>query len=294
MKTVKAFCNDITNRDHLELILFVSALFYLFREVGNPPLFQTTIAVISLILLLSKSMLQVGWLWLLMFLCALAMVFLERDEIDNHKFLMTYWLLVLALAAGHDRAESLIRFNGRALVGLVFLFAVIWKILPGEFMDGSFFHLTFLSENRFGAFSMFVGGLDTQAMRVNRMLFQVLYAVPAEDTAVILSSNEKMKTIALLSSYWTILIEGSIAVAFLAITSKRLDGIRDILLLLFVLTTYFLAPVISFGMVLCILGLSQCPQHMPRIKIAYVLAILLLQGINFMPEINNFLVDVLI
>src|SRR5262249_22474042 len=66
---------------------------------------------------------------------------------DNHSFLLCYWLLAIALATRSRDADAVLAWNGRALVGLVFAFATLWKVaLSPDYLDGRFFGVTLLDD----------------------------------------------------------------------------------------------------------------------------------------------------
>ena len=60
------------------------------------------------------------------------------------------WCLSLALALATRAPAALGAHYGRRIVGLVFLFASLWKlVLSPDFVDGRFFRMTLLSDARF-------------------------------------------------------------------------------------------------------------------------------------------------
>ena len=93
---------------------------------------------------------------------------------------------------------------------------------------------------------------------------------------VTLTSSEAMARVALISSWWTLLIEGAVAIAFL-VPSRKLEGWRDGLLLLFLGTTYFLLPVLGFAYTLAAMGLAQSPKDAKGVRLAYIGMLGLLQ-----------------
>ena len=48
-----------------------------------------------------------------------------------------YWSLACCLSLFCRDPDRLLAWNGRVLIGLTFLFATGWKIMGGEFLDGS-------------------------------------------------------------------------------------------------------------------------------------------------------------
>ncbi|MCH2115774.1 MAG: hypothetical protein MK171_12800, partial [Pirellulales bacterium] len=109
---------------------------------------------------------------------------------------------------------------------------------------------------------------------------------------VTLFSSDRLHTIAKIMSYWVILIEGSIAVTFLAYFNKRLSKWRDALLITFIATTYLVAPVDRFPSILSIMGYAQCETDRKMVRITYVSIFVVMQFTRLVPSLNRFFVDV--
>jgi hypothetical protein len=75
--------------------------------------------------------------------------------LDNHKFLMLYWILTLGLCCLYP---TYLRTNARILLALCFSFSVYWKATTLNFIDGSFMQYQMLTDDRFRAVSEFVCG----------------------------------------------------------------------------------------------------------------------------------------
>jgi hypothetical protein len=95
---------------------------------------------------------------------------------DNHIYLLAYWCLAsrpgvacrgCASAAGTRAA--------RLLVGLAFLFAVLWKVvLSPDYLDGRFFRVTLMMDDRFAGAVMLMTGLSVEQLKQNRDYLQAL------------------------------------------------------------------------------------------------------------------------
>ena len=210
-------------------------------------------------------------------------------SIDNHKYLILYWTIACAMAVGAGpHAARVLAANARLLVGLCFAFAMYWKVAGGEYLNGVFLHTTFLLDGRLRVPVAAASGMSLQDVATNGWLVGLLRDVDADGASVPALTNQRIRLLALASSYWTLLIEGAVAMTFLAASAvpllggasgrfERLLYARDWLLLTFVVTTYFLLPVVPFAMILCILGLSQVEQHRGRVVVAYLLAMGVIQ-----------------
>ena len=73
-----------------------------------------------------------------------------------------------------------------------------------------------------------------------------------------------MLNVALVMGWFGLAIEGSIALLF-SFSSDRLYAARHWALIVFILSTYFLLPVIGFAFVLAVMGLAQTrPDDLAR------------------------------
>ena len=238
---------------------------------------ELPLKVLCALMLVSRSLLLDRWMWMVV---ATAMLWINAAEwawIDNHKYLVSYWCLACALAVGTRNRTRVLATNGRWLLGLVFGLAVIWKILAGQYLDGSFLHYTALTDSRLEVPARLAGGLSGQLLSQNRQLEKALMEFPGTEVSVTLNSSPALRLAGLLGSWWTLLIEGLVALAFLLPKRFRLTAWRDGLLMIFVVTTYGLLPVVGFALVLTVMGLAQCEPERQHIRVAYILLFIVAQ-----------------
>ncbi|HHP7231761.1 MAG TPA: hypothetical protein ACFCUY_13000 [Xenococcaceae cyanobacterium] len=229
------------------------------------------------LMLLAPTLLTSQAMWVIV--CGLVWTINATDWLwlDNHKILIGYWCLVCALGVSAKKTDAVLAWNGRILIGLTFLFATIWKLLAGEYGNGAFLHYTFLTDGRASAIATMIGGLSPDMLLQNQLLEAILKRLPDTLISVKLASTPSLERFALMASYWTLLIEGSITVAFICSGISWLCRYRDWLLLFFIATTYFLLPVLGFAYVLMIMGFAQCPPQKIFTRIAYLFLLGLLQ-----------------
>ena len=254
-------------RHHLVLRL---TLILLFLYGSSTLILDVPLRILCGLMLISPTLINSQGLWVLIcgfIWCINAVNWLW---IDNHQFLISYWCLVCALAVSAKNTDAVLAWNGRILTGLVFLFATFWKLLSGEYLNGSFLHYTFLTDDRVQTFASLVGGLNPGILSQNRLLESALKVMPHSSLSVTLETSEALRAFALGASYWTLLIEGVVAVAFLWAGIQWLAHARDWLLLLFVATTYFLLPVLGFAYVILIMGLAQCSTESTGKRLTYL------------------------
>ncbi len=174
-------------------------------------------------------------------------------SIDNHKYLITYWLLCVVIAlANIEVADRILRTNARLLIGLCFGFAVAWKIMGGQYSDGSFLKYTLLLDSRAEVMTTLFCDIELRDLRANRSLVSLLTRYPEEGLGMTLCSNSSVDRLATCLSWWTLAIELIIASQFLL--CSRPGWLANGSLLVFVSTTYFVFPVVGFGSILALLG----------------------------------------
>ena len=95
-------------------------------------------------------------------------------------------------------------------------------------------------------------------------------------TQIQLAGVASVQPLGLFLTWWTVLIEGSLAIAFLVPSTRHTIFVRSLLLLAFLITTYTNAPVIGFGWLLAVMGLAQCEPRARGMQFAFVIAFLLI------------------
>lgn len=206
----------------------------------------------------------------------LAFIYLpEWYSIDNHEYLIIYWSLALAVALYSPTPKETLQKTATLLLGLCFLFATFWKVITPEFMNGSFFQFLLAGgDYRFDEFSLLISGIDTDMIRGNRSIFHSLKEGNFFDSILQLELPENMYLKAITLTWWTILLEGTIAILFLMNIKKPFSYAKHGALILFITTTYPVANVIAFGFLLICIGISQA--YIKKIKFLYLVTFLFL------------------
>jgi len=256
------------DRSDLALRLLLVAL--LFAPVGDRWLRPLIVGLIALGLL-APSAVRSAALWLALAALAALRIALDWPMPDNHAYLLAYWCLAAAIAsASADRAGAL-AWNGRALIGLTFLFATLWKVaLSPDFLDGRFFAVTLVDDGRMEDFTRLAGGLPEDSFWDLRELVREHgdgVFVPWE---VMPEQTPRFRALVAAMTASTVAIEGALAAAFLLPLPARLLLGRHALLLLFCAITYVLAPVAGFGWLLLSMGIAQTAPEWRRLRLAYL------------------------
>ena len=196
---------------------------------------------------------------------------------NNHDFLKLYWCVAIGVSLLVSDWRGAIQFNARVLIGICFLFAVLWKAVSPDYITHDFFNLFILQDSRFRLISEFLGGVSAAELRAfqQEWVSHTAFGDPEGSLAIPLAA--KVAWIAPVMSWWTLFIEGLVAVAFLLPRGKGLSKWRDATLLSFVFTTYFVTPVLYFAWILIAMGVVQCDRTTSRWwPSAYVVAFVLI------------------
>jgi hypothetical protein len=215
--------------------------------------------------------------WYGLFALIAARIIADWPSPDNHIYLLAYWCLLLALSIRSPEPEFTLKTGARLLVGFAFLLAILWKgLLSPDYVDGRFFRVTFLTDERFASTSMLIGGLSKNQLRENRD-----YLTPLPEGAELLNPPRLVEPDALrkfsdAATWSALLLESAVAFFFLIPGKRIIERWRHFVLLMFCFVTYPFAPVAGFGWLLLIMGLSQCQPDQRALKIVYVTAYFLI------------------
>jgi hypothetical protein len=133
---------------------------------------------------------------------------------DNHIYLLAYWCLAVALALGAKNGILVISKSSRLLIGLAFLMAVVWKgALSPDYLDGSFFRVTLLTDARFAEATMLLGGLTRTQLEENRELLRPLPEGAELLDPQPLAEPPAFRLLATVSTWGLLILEGLVALA---------------------------------------------------------------------------------
>ena len=262
----------VRNAPHHDLTLRLTLVLLVLHAASSAFLAVPTRILCLLMLTLPALLRHAGLWWLL----AGAIVIGNIDEwysIDNHKYLITYWVLVCALTVRHG---GLLHTSARLLVGIAFTFAVFWKVIGGQFLDGSFFYFTSLTGPRLQPFTAALARVDLNQVTLAADSLGYLGAAGSETMSLPLPTFPSIWRAALWLSWTGLLVEATVAALHLA-PSRLLYYPRHASIIVFVALTYFLLPVVGFAFTLAVLGMAQCREGDHRLRLWYVALICVIQ-----------------
>ena len=252
-----------------DLALRLTLLDLLLRPIGDWMLRPGLLALAGAGLLL-PGMARAKSLWWLITLLTGLRVLLDYPLPDNHAYLLCYWCLTISLALHVSDADSFLSNGGRVLIGMAFAFAMLWKLaLSPDFVDGTFFRVTLLTDPRFADLSRLAGGLSAETLASHREFLQQ-HADAGIRLLAPMRDPQRLRLLAQGLTAWTLVIEGLLAVAFLWPGRRGPARLRDAALLLFCATTFAVATVAGFGWLLLAMGIAQCPVERRRTRVLYL------------------------
>ena len=271
------------------LALRFTLLSMLLRPIG-PGLVRPCILGLAAAGLLLPGLLRHPSLWIaLTFLTGLR-VFFDWSLADNHAYLLCYWCLAVSIALCSRDPSGCLSLNGRLLIGLAFVFATLWKVgLSPDYLDGRFFRVTMLTDPRFSEFAQLAGGLSLEQFEDLRAFVKQHVDGQALDPSFLPAEPPRFILLAGCMTWWTVAIEGAIALTFLWPVGRGLSKMRDAILLTFCVTTYAVATVAGFGWLLLALGVAQCEPGRRKTQLAYLVVFVLILFYREVPWVKQLL-----
>ena len=226
--------------------------------------------------LLSRTVRRAPLTWILVALFVGARIVVLWPLSDNHIYLLAYWCLAIGLALSSAAPAATLSASSRWLLGGAFAMAVLWKaVLSPDYVDGRFFRVTLLTDQRFADAALVFGGLSRDQMAQNRAFLDPLPNGAELLTPPPFVEPPRLRAFAAVTTWSGLILEGLIALTCL-IPLRRLDIARHALLLAFCVTTYALAPVAGFGWLIATMGLAQCRPRQRLLPGAYVAVFILI------------------
>ena len=175
--------------------------------------------------------------WLALAVAGTTATIVDWERIDNHKYLLDYWLWVLFvvhLFGEPERQQQIIRFSARFFLCLIFLAASAQKLSSHSYRSGEMFEHYLYVDSRFKAFGKLIDIDPSVADAVKRrtMFLRSPFArVDGNDIHII--GSDRARVAALVMTWWDVSLQFSIG-ALLLFRRPRPDKIAHILLLFFI------------------------------------------------------------
>lgn len=269
-------------RDMLDLCQMLSLVYFLLHT----PLFwyaRGPLSAFALGGICSRKLRNHPVTWLGIAASILGAVILNWFSSDNHKYVGMYWAITMACVCWEREHKRVVLARSAGwIIGLCMFFATLWKFVSPTYLSNDFFEFTMLTDDRFSTFLATVTPLKIEALDRNLDLYvSMLGGSSPPGTKVELAYAPTLTLVAYLCTYWTIIIEGLIALLFMAPDSPRIRHCRNVGLIAFGATTYFLAPVPGFGCLLMLMGMAQTRSDETLYFKLYLVLFIVIQSAPF-------------
>lgn len=252
------------------LLVLRASLVVLLVNSNDDPAVLVAVALVCVVALPRPAVLTSPWLWGLLFVVIGARQVATWHTIDDHIVVTTYWCGAIALGLGARDPRTALSLSARLLVGAVFAFAVGWKLLSGEFADGTFLRYSLLFDDRFQVVGRVLGRTTDRVRAAN--LDAVNHLLDGSGAGRVgLREGSGAVAVARVFTSWAVVVEAVIAAAFLLLWRDRWAWLRHGSLVAFAATTYVVVPVGGFGALLLVLGAAQATGE--RLRTAYIVGI---------------------
>ena len=253
-------------------------------SISNPPRGSGVESqVLAGVLLLALPWVrQRWWAWgLLTVVTAFGVFSHVLVDLDNHHFLHVYWLAALTVAClARDPAWTLGR-AGRLLVGWLFLFATLWKLLTPDFTDGAFLAYLLSIDRNLTRIPIALDWVDPDITSENRIAVTAMRHDPeVEPHPVPVQVSPTIDRLATPLSLLTLALEAAVALTFLLPLRGAWTRWREVSLFAFVLVTYPALPVLSFAALLIAMSLAATTMRAPWAQISHVAVLLAVWGMS--------------
>jgi hypothetical protein len=278
-RTVVGWTRRLLGSDAQDQVVRLTLLLLIFHAPGNA-LSHLPYLVLAVGEWRRPGLLRSPAAWLVAGLWTAAVLAGRWYSADNHKYLMVYWCLALALSlsAPEGQRGRILAINARLLLGLCMAFALGWKLANRSFLDASFLDYTLRTNKHFLYAARWLAGVPPETYRLNAARLHALvvaYIHGVDLRAVPLLGPAWLHGVAVAMTWWTLLIEAALALAFFWPSGRFARVTRNGLLLVFLATTYLLATVLPFAFLLVVLGMAQCPEGPRGLRRAYLAALVL-------------------
>jgi hypothetical protein len=238
----------------------MTAALLILRAQG-PIAVHTTLIGVGVLALLESRALVSTTLWYVAAGSMALRIAWDWPLADNHMYLLGYWCLAIALALGSNSPAQTLGRAARWLLACAFTLAVVWKgLLSPDFLDGRFFRMTLIVDERFEHLVRLAGGMSLDELDRHRAALVPLGAgaeLAPDDSLV---EPPQLQRLARALTWGGFATEAALAAAFLVPLSHDRRWIRHVLLLAFCAATYALVPVAGFGWLLLAMGACQRPS----------------------------------
>ena len=272
------------NIDFYNLALRLTLLDLILRPIGSWEI-RVPVLITAILGLVIPGLLKNPIIWFLLTGFTLSRVILDWPLSDNHAYLLFLWCFAIFISA-LKKDKILLSKNARLMIGLVFVFAFIWKaFLSPDFLDKRFFSVNMIEDPRFSEFTQVTCDISKDDLDYFRDYVKQHVDGNLVFAEVINFNLKCINKIAGFLTYYTIVLELLVALFFLIPKKISISKYRDYFLILFCISVYSVATVEGFGWLLIAMGISQSDNKKLPILL-YILSFFIILFYREVPILN--------
>ena len=272
------------NIDFYNLALRLTLLDLILRPIGSWEI-RVPVLITSILGLVIPGLLKNPAIWFLLTGFTLSRVIFDWPLSDNHAYLLFLWCFAIFISA-LKKDKILLTKNARLMIGLVFVFAFIWKaFLSPDFLDKRFFSVNMIEDPRFSEFTQVTCNISKDDLDYFRDYVKQHVDGNLVFAEAINFNLKCVNKIAGFLTYYTIVLELLIALFFLIPKKISISKYRDYFLILFCISVYSVATVEGFGWLLIAMGISQSDNKKLPILL-YILSFFIILFYREVPILN--------
>ncbi len=275
---IKVIAIHVEKWSLVELVSMLTLILVLFHGFVSDN-FKYPVQLFFLIALFYRPILISSVAWGILAMISTYEVINFWHHTANHKFLTAYWLWTLCITHWCQSQESKERnllTNARFLIMLTMAGACIQKLFSSSYMDGSFFEITMLTTPAFD-FMLQLIGVDSFLPNMTTTAISDLRSASVEviNETISLPLTYGYHWFAMIITIWNLFIQFLLE-ALCLFQGHKPQLIFHWLFLFFIQTTYFVAPFVGFGFLICIWGYVLSAKRFPRVSYLYLISIALM------------------
>jgi len=229
----------------------------------EPPYANIFVPVYFSLPIVIPALRQKAIYWLLGLIPVVYFYLIKNIEfvVINHKHMFAYLYLTWVLSFWWKpyRCRAIVLpVLARRLIALCFVLAVYGKFSSPQFLNGAFMQQQMLWDARLKDNTQLAFKIPETQAKHNAQVFADLYTKDIHRPVTAqLFIPQRLPQFAWFLSIWTIFIESLVAISFLSRRLSFFYRYRHAVLLTFIVTTYPIATVPGFAMVLAVLGFIE-------------------------------------
>lgn len=193
--------------------------------------------------------------------------------LGNHAFSLFYWLLALFISCFVQKRLEFLALSARWIIGFIFLFAFMWKLISGDFSTGATMRYLLTSTLPLGQTAVLLTSLTQEQLMQNIRNIDSVISFSTTSPARIIAPPD-VSVLADVLTRATQFVEGTLALCFLVPLPRRWQWLREASLIGFFVTAYTILPVAPFSTQFAFLGyaLTTSPVYRAVFIASYFIA----------------------